>query len=87
MKTPDITKAQIAALLTFAGGNAVAWGWLTSTREQTIVAVGSTVIAGVWKLADAWIRHGRSKTAAVQLLEQLVMEKATTPAGTATPVA
>lgn len=70
MQTPDITKAQIGAVLTFIGGQAVAFGWLTTPREQLLVSIGSTVIAAVWKLADAWIRHGRSKAAAVQLLEQ-----------------
>ena len=87
MKTPDITRAQIAALLTFAGGQAVAWGWLTNAREQTIVAAGSTIIAAVWKLADAWIRHGRSKAAAIQLLEQLVLERAVAPPASSTPPA
>lgn len=82
MKTPDITKAQIAAFLTFVGGYAVAFGWITNTREQTLVAAGSTIFSFGLKLADAWIRHGRSKAAVAQLVEQLVMEKvaATAPA-------
>lgn len=70
LSTPSITPAQIAAVLTFAGGQAVAFGLLSSSREQTLVSIGSIVLAAAWKLADAWIRHGRSKAAAVQLLEQ-----------------
>ena len=58
---PDITPAQIGALLTFIGGQAVAYGWLTNTREQTLVSVGSIVIAAVWKLADAILRGSRAK--------------------------
>lgn len=77
MRTPDITTAQIAAVLTFVAGQAVAFGWLSSSREQLLVSIGSTAIAAVWKLADAWIRHGRSKAAAVQLLEQVARSSST----------
>lgn len=58
---PDITPAQILALLTFVGGQAVAWGVLTQTREQTLVSGGSVVVAAAWKLADAYLRGSRAK--------------------------
>lgn len=64
MKTPSITPAQIAALLTALGGQAVAFGLLTGTREQTIVSAATAAVAIVWKLADAIIRHGRSRALA-----------------------
>jgi len=82
MKTPDITRAQIAALLTFAGGNAVAWGVLTSPPSQKIVALASTAIAIAWKLADAIVRHGRARVAALNAAEQLALEAAVKPSST-----
>lgn len=80
MSTPSITPAQIGALTVALGGQAVAFGLLSGHTEQLVVSIGSWAIAGVWKLADAWIRHGRSKAAAVQLLEQLATKTATPPA-------
>lgn len=77
MLTPDITKAQIASVLTFVVGQAVAWGWLSSSRSQLVVSIGSAALAGVWKFADAWIRNGRSKAAAAK-----ATAAATTPAPT-----
>lgn len=59
-KTPDITPAQIAALLTFIVGQAVAFGFLDSTRGQVLVSAGSTIIAAAWKLADAFLRGKRA---------------------------
>lgn len=79
MKTPDITRAQIGALLVIFGGQAVAWGLLSGRTEQLVLAIASTVAGVAWKFADAWIRHGRSKVAAVAALEQLVLEQATKP--------
>ena len=61
--TPDITAAQIGALLTFVVGQAVAFGWLNSSREQLLVSAGSTIIAAAWKLADAYLRGSRAKAA------------------------
>ena len=80
MKTPNITPAQIGALLTFVVGQAVAFGWLPGSREQTIVSVGSIVVAVALKFADAIIRHGRAgalaaaKTAALQLEHDLTVK-------------
>ena len=59
-KTPDITPAQITAVVTFIVGQAVAWGLVSNNREQTLISAGSTLIAIAWKIADAHIRHGRA---------------------------
>lgn len=60
-QTPDITTGQIAALLTFVVGQAVAYGWITNTTAQLTVSIGSTVVAAVWKGADAYLRGSRAK--------------------------
>jgi hypothetical protein len=62
-QTPDITTGQIAALLTFVVGQAVAYGWVTDHTAQLAISVGSTVLAAAWKLADAYLRGSRAKAA------------------------
>lgn len=62
-QTPDITPGQIAALLTFVVGQAVAWGWITDAGAQKAVAIGSIVVAAAWKVADAYLRGSRAKAA------------------------
>ncbi len=59
--TPDITPAQIAALVTFVVGQFVAWGLLNGTREKVYVSVGVTTVTVAWKLADAYLRGQRAK--------------------------
>jgi len=59
--TPDVTAAQIGAVLMFVTGQAVAWGWITNEKAQVLVSAGSIVIAAVWKLADALLRGARAK--------------------------
>ena len=59
-KTPSITEAQIAALLTFVVGQVVAWGFLDMQRARTLVSVGSIIVATAWKLADAYLRAHRA---------------------------
>lgn len=61
---PAITPAQIAALVTFAVTQAVAWGWITNDTGQRCVAIGGTLIAVAWKLADAYLRAQRVKAIA-----------------------
>ena len=68
MSAPSITAAQIKADVIFIGGEAVAWGVLSRPhraghrRDRRARPRGRPDA-----LADAWIRHGRSKAAAVQL--------------------
>ena len=59
--TPDVTPAQIGAVLMFVCGQAVAWGWITDAKAQVLVSAGSVIIAAVWKLADAFLRGSRAK--------------------------
>lgn len=56
---PDVTPAQLVAALGWIVAQAVAWGWITDTDAQLVVSVGATVIASVWKLADAYLRGKR----------------------------
>lgn len=58
---PDITPGQIAALLTFVGSQAVAYGLLSNQQEQTFISIGGIVIAAAWKIADAVLRGQRAK--------------------------
>jgi hypothetical protein len=60
---PDITPAQIAAVLTFVVSQVVAWGWIDNNAGQRLVSVGGIVVAAVWKLADAYLRGERVKAA------------------------
>lgn len=66
LATPDLTKAQVLAVLVFASGQAVAWGWLTKPVSQVTLAAGATVIALGLKLADAYLRGQRAKVVAAQ---------------------
>ena len=58
---PDITPAQIGALLTAIVSQVVAWGWIDNNEGQRIVSVGGFVLAMVWKIADAYLRGQRVK--------------------------
>jgi hypothetical protein len=59
--TPPITQGQLAAVVTFIVGQAVAWGVLDTTDSQLAVSVGSTALALVWKAADAYLRGQRAR--------------------------
>jgi len=58
----------------WAVAQAVAWGWLDSTKSQLVLSAGATVITAAWHFADAWIRTGRAKAIAANpaLLDQAV---------------
>lgn len=64
-RMPDITLAQLTAFFAWVVAQAVAFGWLDTQRSQVILSGGATVLAAVWKLADALIRSGRAKALAV----------------------
>jgi hypothetical protein len=72
---PDVTQAQVLALLTWIAAQAIAWGWLTSTPSQVVLAGGATFLAGAWKLADAFLRGKRNEANAAASLATF----ATTP--------
>lgn len=61
---PDVTPAQLLALLTWIVSQAVAYGWLDVRYQQVVLSAGSTLLAVGWKLADSWIRTGRAKAVA-----------------------
>lgn len=62
MSTPDITKAQVVATLQAVVAVALAFG-LSLTQTQQVAILGlAGVVAGTLHLADAIIRHGRSRS-------------------------
>jgi len=64
MKFPDITPAQVLAVVGWAVAQAVAYGWLTSEQSQLVMSAGASIVAATWKLADAFLRANRVKAAA-----------------------
>lgn len=63
-KTPDITSAQIVAVIGWIVAQAVAFGWVDSNQAQVLISAGSTLLAVALKLADAFLRGSRAKAAA-----------------------
>lgn len=61
---PDVTPAQTVAVVSWIVAQAVAFGYLDIRYQQVAVSAGATVLAAVWKLADAWIRNGRAHAVA-----------------------
>lgn len=64
MEMPDVTKAQILAVITWAAAQAVAYGWLKSMPSEVALSLGATVVAAAWKLADAYLRGQRANAVA-----------------------
>lgn len=65
-KTPVVTQAQIAAVITFIVTQIVAFGWVDNDQAQVLISAGGTLVAVAWKLADAFLRGSRAKAAATQ---------------------
>lgn len=61
MNTPDITPAQIVAAITAILTQLVNYGLLSGASEHLIVGLAGIVVPGLLVLADAIIRHGRSR--------------------------
>lgn len=61
---PDITPAQILAVVTWIVAQAVAYKWLDIRYQQLAVSIGATVVASVWHLADSHLRGQRVKALA-----------------------
>jgi hypothetical protein len=76
VKTPDITLAQIVAVLLSVFGMAAAFGLDISQGKQDAIVDFITVMAPIVVAADAFIRHGRSKVAAAEVaaVERAKME-------------
>lgn len=62
---PDLTAAQITAIVGWAVAQAVAFGWLRSEDQQLAVSVGATVLAAALKLADSHLRGKRAVAHAI----------------------
>ena len=62
---PDITPAQIAAVVGWVAAQAVAFGLLSPGHEQLAVSIGASVLAAAWKLADAYLRGHRALAVAL----------------------
>lgn len=63
-KMPDITPAQIVAVLGWIVAQAVAFGYLDKGTGQILVSSGATIIAAAWKIADAYLRGQRARAVA-----------------------
>lgn len=70
MNTPDITKAQIVALVQACVALAIAFGINLSEPQQTAIIGLAGAIAIVLPLADAIIRNGRSKIYAAHVANE-----------------
>lgn len=71
---PDVTPAQIAAVVTWVVAQLVAFGIVDSARAQLLISLGSTVVAAAWKIADAYLRGQRARAVA-QGAPALLQEK------------
>lgn len=61
METPNVNVAQILALVTGVVGLFVGFGLTDNDHAQIIIGAAATIVPAVWILADAIIRHGRSR--------------------------
>lgn len=61
---PDVTPAQVTAVIGWIVSQAVAYGWLDTRYSQIVLSAGGTILFAAWKLADAIIRNGRAKAVA-----------------------
>jgi uncharacterized membrane protein len=65
VKSPDITPAQVIAVITSLVGLFVSQGFIDNNLSQLIVGVASIIVPFGWLVADAMIRHGRSRALGV----------------------
>lgn len=81
VKWPDITPAQIAAVVGWAVAQAVAYGWLSTEQSQVIMSAGATILAAAWKIADAFLRAKRNQAHAIVLAAQATGRVTPPPTG------
>lgn len=60
LATPNVTAAQILAIITGVVGFLVGFGLVDNNHAQILIGAASTVIPAVIVLADSIIRHGRA---------------------------
>jgi hypothetical protein len=58
---PDITPAQIAAVVGWIVAQLVAYGYLDTRYSQIVVSAGATILGAVWAYADAHLRGKRNE--------------------------
>lgn len=58
---PNVTPAQIVAIVGWIVAQLIAYGVLDIRYQQVALSIGATLLAGALKIADAIIRHGRSR--------------------------
>lgn len=66
-KFPDVTPAQLTAVVGWAVAQVVAFAGLDNEFSQLAVSSSATLVAVIWKLADAFIRSARNKARAVEI--------------------
>lgn len=59
--TPDLTPAQLVAVLVGVCAQLVNFGLLSGKTEHLIVGLAGIVVPFAWIVADAIIRNGRSR--------------------------
>lgn len=64
LSTPDVTAAQILALVTGVIALLVAFAVVDKTRSQELIAAFGIIVPAAVALADSIIRSGRSKAVA-----------------------
>lgn len=67
METPDITKAQVIAIVQAVLALVVAFGVHLSDKQQTAIIALAGAVAVVLPVADAIIRNGRSRVYAAHV--------------------
>jgi hypothetical protein len=63
---PDITQAQVLAVIKWLTVQAIAWGAITNSTGQLVLSIGSTVLAAVWVIADSALRGRRARAKALE---------------------
>ena len=63
-KMPDITPAQVLAVISFLLVQLVAYGVIDGTVQQAVLSAAGTVVPAVWVLADTLLRGKRNEARA-----------------------
>jgi hypothetical protein len=64
--TPDVTVAQISALVAAVAAQIAAWGWINDSTGRQLVSLAGIILPAVWAIADSIIRHGRATGSATK---------------------
>lgn len=68
MKLPDVTPAQVLAVIAFALTQAVAYGLIDGTVQQAALSAAGTIVPAVWAFADAFLRGKRNEVRAAAIV-------------------